>query len=72
MASHGGLRLYLEAFAGSTYGRIAIATLVAITAWIGLTLAGYDTWWADAPVVVMSAVVAIPLARDVVVGLMSR
>jgi len=72
MASHGGLRLYLEAFAGSTYGRIAIATLVAISAWIGLTLAGYDTWWADAPVVVMSAVVAIPLARDVVVGLMSR
>jgi hypothetical protein len=42
VASRGGLRLYLEAFVGSTYGRVAMATLATIVVWIALTIAGFE------------------------------
>ena len=72
MASRGGLRLYLEALIGSTYGRIALATLATLVYWVALTIAGNDEWWVHAPVIVMSAVVAVPLAIDVAKGFVQR
>jgi heavy metal translocating P-type ATPase len=72
MPQRGGLRLYLSAFVGSTYGRIALATLLAIVIWTALALAGFDDLWADLPVIVMTAVVAVPLSYDVLRGLLTR
>jgi heavy metal translocating P-type ATPase len=72
MPEHGGLRLYLAAFAGTAYGRIAIGTLAAIVLWVALALAGFDQWWADAPLMVVSVLVAVPLAVDVAKGLVER
>ena len=67
-----GTVLYLRAFAASTQGRLAIATLAAIAVWGVLTVVGPGGWWADAPLVVMTLTVGTPLAIAVARGALAR
>ncbi len=67
-----GVRLYVAALASSTQGRVSIATLIAIALWGALRIGGLEEWWADLPLMVMCVVVAVPLAIEVVRGLVTR
>ena len=70
--SPGGGRLYVQALVRSTPGRIAIACIASIGLWGLLRWAGLDDPWAAVPMIAMSVVVVVPLARDVVVALVHR
>ncbi len=67
-----GVRLYVEALVSSAQGRVSIATLVAIASWVAMRLAGLDAWWTNLPLMVMSAVVAVPLSIEVGRGFLTR
>lgn len=69
--SHGA-GLYLRALATTRQGQVSIATLGAIALWGGLRLTVGDAWWTDLPLMVMSAIVGVPLAVDVVRGVIGR
>lgn len=71
-SSPGGARLYVQALIRSTQGRISLASVGAIAAWGLLLVFGVAEPWAALPMMAASVVVAIPLARDVVVGLVHR
>ncbi len=68
----GGLRLYAKALIRTTQGRVALATLAAMGVWAVMRVAGWAEWWTDLPLIVMSAVVAVPLAVDVGRGIRTR
>lgn len=67
-----GVALYVRAFVGLRDGRIALATLAAMAVWAVLRIAGLDEWWVDVPLMVMSIVVAVPLAIEVGRGIVHR
>ncbi len=70
--SPGGVGLYLRALGASFQGRLSIATLIAIAAWIVLRLLGLEGTWVDLPLIVMCVIIAVPQATDVAHGLAER
>ena len=66
------MSLYIRALVASRQGRTSLATLAALVLWGVLRALGFDAWWVEAPLALMSLIVAVPLAIAVVRGIATR